>query len=404
MTTTPVAEPVRRSRARSLIVSFILLTLGGVGLAVFLRPGVPKLPPGMTEREYETAARRFRDLYGRNAGPMDVMSVAGEIAVRSNRLELAAACFHEIPVSHSKYGVPARFQEAQVLLKLNRADEAEQNFRQFLSAADKAAVSAEHLQVARKWLTYLLSVELRFEDRKRELLRVHADGTQDVYDSKQFFFPNLLIWNSAAGRQRLLEFLEQDPTNHRLRLAQGRYLTVGGNLDEAMALLEELGRLRPDDRECMAALLECHFERNDWDAFTAVANALPDANPEESWLLIRMRGEFALHEKRWKDAVSHFELLRKHDPANPWSLMGLARAMGELNRPDERERLQRQSLVLSRIRVSLSNIKEDNPETALDLSRNCREIGFQAAADAFERHAQRIRESATNRPMMPMDE
>jgi predicted Zn-dependent protease len=103
-----------------------------------------------------------------------------------------------------------------------------------------------------------------------------------------------------------------------------------------------------------------------------------------------MRGELALHEQLWARAAKYFELVLSADPANPWGHMGLARAYGEMNRPQDREEMQRRSLGLSRIRVSLANIQEDRPAAVRTLSRTCEEIGLTEAAATFRRHAERI--------------
>ena len=345
-------------------------------------------PEGVSQRDYDVAVRRFRDLYGRSPSRLDVLSIAGELAIRDGRLPAAVACFQQIPSNHPRYGASSRLQQAQVLLQLNQAEPAEQNFREYLEL--EGTQSSESVVTARKWLTYILSVQLRFEDRQQSLADAHESGTADVNDSKQFFFPNLLLWNSAAGKKRLAAFIEAEPRDLTLRVAQGRYLTGDGQLDASATLLEELHRQRPESRPCLAALLESHFEKSDWKRFSEVANLLPPYEPTEPWLLTRMRAEFALQQQRWDDAVREFEHLAKAEPANPWSCMGLARAYGELNQPAEREKMLARSLILSRIRVSLSNIREDNPASARKLADECRLLGLEKAAAAFDRHAQRI--------------
>ncbi|MBS0207211.1 MAG: hypothetical protein JSS49_30410 [Planctomycetes bacterium] len=395
------ARLVKTPQIRRTVWVMMSVALVGLGLVIVCWPRTIVLPAGVTLQDRQFAERRFRDLNGIAPSRVDLLSLVGELAVHDHRLQTAADCFHEIPSDHPRYGSAARLQEGQMWLRLNQADGAEQNFREFLSLAShpNRSTTPDQLSAARKWLNYILSVELRFEDRKQVLAEAHAQHAVDVFDSKQYFFPNLLIWNSSAGRRRLSEFLERDPQNRRLRLAHGRYLTVGGDLPAALAVLRELHQQDLQDSECAAAVLECLFEQADWVSFADVANSLPEYSAGESWLLTRMRAEWALHEQRWDDARRDFERLQSVDPASPWALMGLAKAFGQLKLPEQREQALARSLVLSRIRVSLSTVNEDAPEASQKLSEECRQIGLQDAADAFQWHAERIRQSHSGRPV-----
>jgi predicted Zn-dependent protease len=372
----------------------LLIVVGGLtaaGLQMWRPAG--NLPPGLLMDEYTQAEQRYREMYRRKPGRTDVLSLAGELAVKDNRLANAVSCFRAIPTADPRYGLSARLQEGQVLLRLNRALDAEKSFREYLAQAAHNPRGSDHVAIARKWLAYLLSVELRQEERKILLSEIHAEGGADVYDSKQYFFPNLLLWHTSTGRRRLTEFLAEDPENPMLRTAEGRYLTAEGRLDEALALLEELGDERPQDPACIAALLECCFERNDWEGFAQVARLMPEFEQGEPWLLTRMRGERALHERTWEEAVRQFARVLESDPANPWSHAGLARAYAELGQTRKRDEEQRRSLVLSRIRVSLVTVKEDDGDAAVELASKCAEIGLDEAADVFRGHAARIRSS-----------
>jgi predicted Zn-dependent protease len=356
------------------------------------------LPEGVSQDEYQSAERIFRDRFRRQPSRLDILSLAGELAVGDGRLETAAACFAAIPGEHRKYGPSARLQAGQVLLRLNRAREAEQNFREFLSLAEgHPSVSFEHVSAARKWLCFILSVELRLEERKAVLADLHADEQAGLFDSKQYYFPHLLLWHSSTGRRRLPEFLAQDPGNPQLRTAEGRYLTLEGRLAEARHWLEELHAERPGDLACTAALLELLFESDDWERFQAIAVSLPEYHSHEPWLLTRMRAESAAHAGEWVAAIEQSRRVLDVDPANPWCHMLLARAYAQLQRPVDREEEQRRSLVLSRIRVGLVNVTEDDYRPVLALASQCEDIGFLAAADTFRRHAQRIERASDER-------
>lgn len=386
--------PPASRRTHRLRIVAVAAGLTGLACAVWYLSRDAALPVGISQDEYSDAERRFQEKYGRQPGRLDVLSLLGELAVRESRLTTAAACFREIPTDDPKYGLPARLQEGHVLARLKRAGEAERSLREFLAHASNTWVHRNDVVAAYKWLGYLLSVELRFEERKALLAEMHARGLADVHDSTQYYFPHLLIWHSSSGREPLAEFLKQDPQNPLLRVALARYRTFEGRLDEARALLQDLHRENPDDLYCAAALLECHFERNDWDAFAGVIRKLPERGEGEPWLLTRMRGEFALDEGRWEDAARYFKRVQSVDPANPWAQMGLAEAYAKLERPEARQEALRRSLVLARIRSKLGNVTERDPAGSLELAAACDEIGLREAAEVFRRHAARINAAA----------
>lgn len=393
------SNPSLRTRRIWLPIILLLVVLAGVALAVWYACWPILLPQAISREEYRHAARRFRELYRRAPSHLDVCSLAGELATSENRFTAALACFGEIASDHPRYGASARLQEGQIWLRLNQAASAEQSLREFLRISESQQVSSDYLIIAYKRLVYILSVELRFEDRQPLLEEMHALGLADVFDSKQFHFPNLLIWNSPAGRHRLQQFQQQDPENFKLRVVQGRYLTADGKLTEAQRLLEELHRRKPADVNCLAALLECCFEQNAWTRFTELARTWPNYQSAEPWLLTRLRGEFANHNRNWSEAILQFERVQKVDPANPWSQMGLARAYAELGRQETRDTALQRSLILSKIRVDLMTVKENQSQAALEVAKLCQQAGLSDAAQTFRQHAARA--NPAYKPTLP---
>ena len=357
-----------------------------------------RFPDGVASKDIEVASQRFQNLYERQPTRLDLLSMIGELSVRNDRLVTAAACFSEIRTETQPYGLSARLQEGQILVKLNQAKGAERSFRQYLDAAISRSVPHEQFLMAYKQLAYLLSVELRFEDRKIVLLEMEKRGIADVQDSKQLYFPNLLIWNSSAGRQRLSEFLQQNPDDPTLLLASCRYLTMEGELGSAQHLLEQLFRNAPQNPNIAAALIECLYEQADWAKILEIANTLPAYSSNESWLLTRFRGEIELHQGHWSNAVHYFQRVLEVDPANPWSYMGLARAFGELQQPIDREKSLQMSLGVAKLRSSLGTVREETPEMVQRLADLCLEVGLNRPSEIFHEHALRIkREANVNR-------
>lgn len=385
-----------RSPFTRLLFAFGFVAVVILGITFYLEWQGSNLPEGVSRDQYESAARTYTQLTGQNPDRFDVLLNLGQMAASDERLETAIACFREIPAEHVKYGLFAKLRLGEILIRLNRAAESERAFQEFLARSrNDAGVSAGDLKAARDWLNYLYSVQMRFEERKVILAELHKSGTASVFDSKQYFFPSLLIWSSTTGRERLRQFLEQTPDDLQLNIAEGRYLTSEGRLDESRALLEKLRKELGRDKRCLSALLECLFEDNNWASFRDVMKDVPPAAPNDPWLLTQMRGELALHMHEWKEAIGHFERLADEDPANTIACMGLSRAYRQLGLEEEYQNMQLRSLLLARIRPGLQKVTETDAAAAEELAEDCVSLEFEEAAEAFRQHARRIRESSS---------
>ncbi|MCA9053333.1 MAG: tetratricopeptide repeat protein [Planctomycetaceae bacterium] len=350
------------------------------------------LPAGIPDADYREAAMTFFGLKGVRPEHADTLMTLGELARAEEQFQLAATAFLAIPSDHPAYGPSSRLQAGIALVSLDRAPQAEQALREFLElSSDSPSTNAADIDLARDWLRFLYSVELRFEDRRQILRAIHEAGVASVADSKEFFFPTLLICNSDRGRDRLRRFLAETPYDVRLRIADARYHTAAGETAEARRRLEEVRDRDPSNLDCLAALLETAYEEGDDPAFEALVAAAPPVTATEPWLLTQFRGEFALQQQDWAGAAGHFSRLLAADPAHMSATMGLARARSAQGDNAETERLQRQSLVLARIRPRLIAVTEENADACDEIAADCAETGFDEAAEVFRQHAVRIR-------------
>jgi|GEM_PF-463649 len=381
----------RAPRFRGFVWLLVIGLLSGGGTWWWFRL---ELPEGISREEFRQAQHEFQKQYGLKASRLDALSLLAEMAVRDERLETAAACFLAIPTEDRRYGLSARLQAGQVLVRLNRAVEAERHLREFLRLANTTqAASPDQIRTARNWLIFLLSVQLRFEERREHLAALHRDGQADEYDSKMYFFPGLLTWNSAAGRARLAEFLKHDPDDVLLRTAQARYLMAEGRMEDAQELLSGLRQKFPSDRAIQAAMLESYLERDDLPGFEQLLSSLSEFIEEEPLLLTRMRVESALHQGDSTAALALLKHLQHRDPTHPVDHMKLAQALNLAGRLRERDAVQQRSLILARIRLNLVNLRDDHHEAASELASACDELELPEAAATFRRHASRMQQS-----------
>jgi predicted Zn-dependent protease len=375
----------------------VILPVIAIVAVVWYRSSIDRIPPGISEADYRRAEQKFLSLYGTSPEPVETLMTLAELATEEERLDLAIHSFDQIPSEHPKYGPAARLQQGQLLAQTGRAVEAEAQLREYLLLTDESTSPIrKHRAGARQWLHYLLSAQLRFEDRKSLLEEGHRRKECGIKDSHLLYFPHLLVWNTASAWVPLRQYLERDPGNPDFQIAHARYLTGEGRLDEARALLEDLVAARPQDLNARAALLECLHALADEKALADTLRRAPEYTSEEPWLMTRMRGEAALTANRWEDAVRYFQKVLESDPTNPECTMGLARAYGALGRKTEQAAILKRSLVLADIRVFLSRVNENAPHEIRALADKCERIGLEDAADTYRRHADRIESSSAN--------
>lgn len=381
--------------------TFLLIALAGVGAYwVYFRPPTgeapAELPVGITASDYSDAEAWFAREYPQAPLTREaIMLVLGDRASESGKIETAVNCYRQIGTQTPMLGLTARLEEGKLLVQLNLADQAENALLQFLVAARTAPqLKPEQVLDAFKWLTYILSVEIRQEDRRAVLIEQTQIGLADPLDSKQLFFPNLLILNSPAGRKKIAEFLLADPENVKLKSAKARYSTLEGDFENAVASLESLSKSHPTDLTIAAALAEAYFESADSPKLSQLIDELPAWQDQEPWLLTRMRGESALESKSWEVAVDFFKKVLLFDPANAPAQMGLVKAYKELGEVDLHRQALERSSILAKIRVNLSTVQPDAVAACNDLAESCSAIGMDQAAEVFRFHARSIAGSA----------
>lgn len=354
------------------------------------------LPEGVTRDQFEMAQRRFAQLQGRQPARTDTLMLLAESFAAEGEYLTATRCYREIADDHPLYGAPARFQEAEAFLRLDLVDAGEASFRRFLALQSAAGdARLEQTLKAYEWLTYLMSVQLRFEERQQLLKDQQQLAPLNLEDANLFYFPTLLIWNTPAGWEALRKFAAADPDSLTLRIAAARYLTVNGQVDEAFETLVDLHSRHPADDRCRAALLECCFERGNWSDFSRYVRELSPAKPTEPWLLTLMRGHFAIHEQRWRDAQRHFQQLLKSDPANVTATIGLGKACLNLGDSAGQEQAARNSLLLGAIRVALARAVTGDIDAIRKVAAMSEELGFHAASAAYRAHAARLQAAHT---------
>lgn len=397
---TPPPSPRSSHRAARGVVLGLLLA-GGLAAAWLVRSGrsAPTLPAGITAEEYEAARAEQTARGGSQVRPHEVLLSIARKAASDGAPDKAIVALRGISTDDPVLGLGARAEEGRLLLQQNRAVEAERALREFLThPAAQSSLSAAERAPSYNQLVYLLSVELRLEDRKPWLAEMHRLGIADVYDSKMLFFPHLLLWHSTSGSVRLAEFLKHDPDDIALRIAAARYELFGGNLDEARKRLEALRSEAPGDMRVAGAWGESLFEADDWSGIDELVRSLPPMADTDPWSLTNLRGAQALHSRQWEEALRCFRTGLTREPAASTMVVGEGKALEALQQTQEYAAALEKSLELSRIRVQLAKVNEHDPEASEELAAACRRIGLDEAARVFHAHALRLRGAPRAKP------
>ncbi|MEI8378693.1 MAG: tetratricopeptide repeat protein [Planctomycetota bacterium] len=355
---------------------FATLVAGLIRLSWFSPPGPSvRRPTEISPEEYARGKEAFEARYARSADEADVFSWLGESFLSRDRFQKAVACFEAIPTSHPTYGRMARYLEGQSLLNLHRAPEAEQQLLEFITLEVATPQLDQKILIdARQRLRHIFEVELRFEDLHRLLQEIVTRGEDDAHETIVFCFPTLLRWNGPDAVKWLEQFHHTDPTNLHLNVALGRYRTGQGRLDEAIQILNEAVRKHPEDRAAKAALIEALRQADD-PSMPRLVEQLPPQASDDPWLLLQVRGTFAIQQNRPEVAVTAFRQLIEQNQTSAEAWHGLGQAYRLLGDDTQRKQAQTMATALGRIQNYLGKAMQEptDLDTFLKISEICLE-------------------------------
>ena len=365
------------TRTRLLLAAFVAAILISCGAFYFGPKLVARaIPAGMSAQEYRRAKDAFELKYGRPADVIDVLSWHAEWKLASDDPEQALLCFAAIPTSHPKYGHMARFQQATLLLKLHRAVEAEQQFRELIAAEEAAPALEPRLLInARENLRHILEVELRFEERQQMLAKVVERGEEGTFEAVVYSFPTVLRWNGPKSIHWLEEFHAASPRNSWLEIALGRYRTGEGRLDEARPILERIYQEEPTNLWAAAAFIACLVENDEGDRAREIMASLPPQSEGDPWQLLIQRGSFALQAGQPDAALAAYDEMIKQVRTSAEAWQGVALAAQLKNDSVRRAKALEMVAVLGRIQNHLGKPLQNagDPNSYLDVADLCAE-------------------------------
>ena len=369
-----------KSHSVNRLIPVIMIGLVLLALVFWKNSSDVPLPEGVSSEIYENVRNSLKKEADSEPTHSEVLFTLSQSLETQNDLETAIRCLEAIPQDDSRYGLRALLESGKLHIRLDHASAAETSFRTFLDLS-KQNPNVRNAQIAEAldWLKYLMSIQLRFEERVPLLKQLHEIGYAKTQHSLQYLFPNLLLWNSVKGREKVRDCLQETPGDLNLLIAHGRYMTGSGKLEESRKLLESLMEKIPTNTACLAAVLECHFEQNDWDSFEAALQKY-DREKEDTWLLMLMKGEYALHRRDWEQAVLHFANLLEEEPGNVTAAMGLSRAYNEIGQTEKSELYQQYTRTLSSIRPQLGKLLKNDRDAFEEIAQQCESIGYHEAA------------------------
>ncbi|MCP5084116.1 MAG: tetratricopeptide repeat protein [Alphaproteobacteria bacterium] len=266
--------------------------------------------------------------------------------------------------------MPLRFAQAGLLLKVGKAEDAEQAYRDIVAAADGQGPDAVR---ARKALAVMLAAgrsdeaaallaEVLLESPgEPDALQLRAtmalqQGRQDqaINDLRTVLreYPDRLAAQRMLGQAHALNgelALAQDAFEQAIAMAPtdpAAYLQLSelrvrtGDNDGALLVLEGLLEKVPDSAVAQQAIARIQFSRRDWDALDQTAHRIQQSRPEHS-LGYYLNGVVAQRKGDHVNAVKMFEKALDISPKAVEVLLGLARshlAAGDLDQAEQRVR------------------------------------------------------------------
>ncbi len=345
-------------------------------------------PPLLTTELRQEAESKFRQVYQREPDHFDTVSIAAELAVSRDQLEVANQCFAEIPTSHPLYGPGARFQQGQVLLKLNQAAAAERQFREYLDLP-----GVEFRNIAQEFLRYILEIELRFEERQTLLMAKHASSSLTPTEAMFAGFSSLLRWNGEAAVDRCRQFYELDPENPQLQIAWAQYLGGSARAVEGLQVIDTCLVKEPANARAIAVKMYLLSELGEDQPLAALVATLLPPQRSDPWIMLRLRGAEALSRNDLDRAEQCYRLLLEVNPAVPECDMGLAEIAGKRKQPEQQakflETARRLALIQNRL-GALQFLPTDDPSFYVTLAEQALAIGLKPQAQLMAEAALKI--------------
>jgi thioredoxin-like negative regulator of GroEL len=367
----------------------LLLVVAGISGLLWFSSAEIKLPDGVTIHDYQQVTQNLRRSGWRTPGRAEVYFSLGKEFAERQKWETAATLFASVPALQSRHGREARFLQAQSVLQLDRLRESEQLFREYLADTPTAGQSRwpfpagndDRLQ-ALHYLSYLLSVELRFDERRKLLSELVRQRDADLFDTLACHFQSLMEWNNTHSVARLERACAIAPDDWQLQSVLAQYRVAQGQLDQAWQLLLKCREQMPNDLDIAAACLTCLEERSDLNGYMQLTAQIPPLSEGDPVNLLRHRGQSALRQQHPSEAVTCFQKGLQMDPANVRCRVGLAEAWGALKQPDRRRHELAAAQDLARIqnRLGWAASKTPTPEVLLEIAQLSADAGLQTAA------------------------
>jgi tetratricopeptide (TPR) repeat protein len=331
----------------------LLLVLVAGGLLVW-RSSADRIPAGVTSHEYRLARLVLQEQLGRTPGRDEILLKVGESIAEKGRWEDAVRCFAEVSRGASKHAQRARFLQAMALAEMSRLPESEAGLRDFLGRAPGNDSPESDVVTARRFLAQILGAELRFDQRRKVMQDLLDGGEGDLIDLLQFCFTSSMHWNNPATAARIEAAWKLNPGDLWLQTARGRYLMADGRLEQAHRLLADCVQSR--NQEAQGALLECLRDEGEWQEMQKLVSSLPAPQPDDSGLLLRMRGHTAEHFETWSEAEDCYRKSLVHDPANVEAWTGLVRVYGHLRQLDRQAEANRRATALTNLQPKIAAV------------------------------------------------
>lgn len=185
-----------------------------------------------------------------------------------------------------------------------------------------------------------------FSAAQKELLRARELGAGE----EDIILPLAQTWIALGKADRVLsEFQADEDAAPEYRadvfVAQGRAQVALGDADAARTAFNEALALQPDNVHALTGLGTLDVQAGSLDSAQDLLDRAAAVAPEDPAVL-GLRGDLAMRQQRYEDAVAVYKALYKSVPQNFWYRLALARA--QMAAGDDEEAIQHLDALVSR--------------------------------------------------------
>lgn len=367
-----LTQPLRRgffhlgAKPLCLTLLYGILSLAGCKAEVSIDDLLDQSKQLLENNEHDTALERLDVVLKREPGNERGLLYRAQLARDENDDQLAQSLLAKISDRQPRVACAARYMEGSIELAMNHALKSEAALKHSMELNPKYVYPRERLLrlyvLQRRTAEVLTELQAISKLRQLELAEMAlqlsvSEPTIDAHD----------------GIPQLEAFVAADPSDFQSRLALAHYLYQSLRADEAIRLLRELIKDKPDFVEARAALADFYVDKQEL-AKAADVLAPVEVTDQSSLVVWRSAGNFYLAKEDWQRAVACFAYVARRESMDRSTFRRLGLALSRIGAAQLAEQALTRTSQIADLRSQCETLgiqltrNQIRPENLLDLA------------------------------------